>query len=136
MTLQFDDVTVKAIYCFTGKKVVGCTPVGLSASLCLIVSHVQGTVISHAFFVNMCRPARETFQPFCRNWTNSPNRGCGCARIRQMYINVYLVKMVSFLSVMFANPSVFAPFPKAVSAVLKLVTRAQMFERRLALIQG
>ena len=45
----------------------------------------------------------------CRGWTNSPNRGCGCARIRQMYIIVYLVKMVSFLSVMFANSSAIAP---------------------------
>ena len=81
--------------------VVGCTPVSLSTSLCLIVSQ--------AFFVNMCRPTRETFQGFCRGWTNSPNRGCGCARIRQMYIIVYIVKMVSFLSVMFANSSAIAP---------------------------
>ena len=81
--------------------VVGCTPVSLSTSLCLIVSQ--------AFFVNMCRPTRETFQGFCRGWTNSPNRGCGCARIIQMYIIVYLVKMVSFLSVMFANSSAIAP---------------------------
>ena len=34
--------------------VVGCTPVSLSTSLCLIVSL--------AFFVNMCRPTRETFR--------------------------------------------------------------------------
>ena len=93
--------TIINYYCFTGKEVVGWTPVSLSTSLCLIVSH--------AFFVNMCRPTRETFQGFCRGWTNSPNRGCGCSRIRQMYINVYLVKMVSFLSVMFANSSAIAP---------------------------
>ena len=55
-----------------------------------------------------CVDQLERHSSLC-GWTNSPNRGCGCARIRQMYIIVYLAKMVSFLSVMFANSSAIAP---------------------------
>ena len=64
--------------------------------------------LSRMRFLLTCVDQLERHSSLC-GWTNSSNRGCGCARIRQMYIIVYLVKMVSFLSVMFANSSAIAP---------------------------